>query len=253
MNALLAGFNLLPGAPLDGGRVLAAVLWWIRGDRAAARRSAARAGMVLGTVMMALGFVEILLAANLGGLWFVALGWYLTAAARAEVADAALDGTLTGVHVGDVMSAPAVYGYASQTVTDFLATVARIQAHRIFPVLDLDGRRVGQVSLTALARVPADQRDTVRLARDAQPVAGRDALSPGTPLVDAAPGLLAAGHRLAPVIADRRVCGVITAGDVARAIKLAALHVIPTRDDRPGWFPMNAGLGPRPAPGAPPV
>jgi Zn-dependent protease/predicted transcriptional regulator len=236
MNALLAVFNLLPGAPLDGGRVLAAVLWWIRGDRAAARRSAARAGMVLGTVMMALGFIEILLAANLGGLWFVALGWFLTAAARAEFADAALDGTLTGVHVGDVMSAPAVCGYASQTIADFLATVARVQPYRIFPVLDLDGRLVGLVSLTTLARVPADQRDTVRLARVAQPVAGQGPLSPSTPLVDAAPGLLAAGRRLAPVIDGGHVCGVITAGDVARAMQLAALHVIPARGDCTSQF-----------------
>jgi Zn-dependent protease/CBS domain-containing protein len=233
VNTILAGFNLLPGAPLDGGRVLAAALWWVRGDRAAARRTAGRVGMGLGWLLMALGFAEVLLAANLGGLWLVVLGWFLTSAARAETTDVTLRDTLAGVRVGDVMTTPAVCGYASQSVTDFVATVARHHPHRGFPVLDLDGRLVGLVTLTSLARVPAPSRDTVRLGQVMVPINRITPLDPAAPLVDAAPTLLAGGHRLAPVLSHGHLHGVITTGDLTHAVELAALNTTPTRSDQP--------------------
>jgi Zn-dependent protease/CBS domain-containing protein len=229
VNAILGLFNLLPGAPLDGGRVLAATLWWVRGDRAAARRAAGRAGMVLGGVLIAAGLAEVLLAANFGGLWLVVLGWFLTSAARAETIDVTLRDALAGVRVGDVMTTPAVCGYASQSIADFVATVARHHPHRIFPVVDPDGRLVGVVSLIRLAKVPTTDRHRVRLGDIRAPVDRIRVLEPTTPLIDAAPPLLAGGHRLAPVVADGRLTGVITPGDVARATELTTLGITPDR------------------------
>ncbi|GGM26655.1 site-2 protease family protein [Dactylosporangium sucinum] len=230
VNAILGVFNLLPGAPLDGGRVLAAVLWWVRGDRAAARRAAGRVGMVLGGVLIAAGFVEVLLTANFSGLWLVVLGWFLVMAARAETVDVMLRKTLAGIRVGDVMTTPAVYGYTSQSVADFVATVARRHPHRIFPVLDLDGRLAGLVSLTRLAKVPTADRGTVRVGEVVSvPVDRTRVLDPATALVDAAPALLSGGHRLAPVVIDGRLTGIVTHRDVARATELAELGVTPDR------------------------
>jgi hypothetical protein len=110
--------------PVGRGRILAAALWWIRGDRAAARRTVGRAGILLGTLLMLAGFGGVLLTANLGGLWLVILGWFLTSAARTEAMDLTLHETLAEVLVADVMSVPAACGYASQSVADFIATVA---------------------------------------------------------------------------------------------------------------------------------
>lgn len=229
VNAALAVFNLLPGAPLDGGRVLAAVLWWRRGDQVAARQAAGRAGRVLGGLLVAAGVAGVLLTGELSGLWLVLLGWFLASAARAETADAALRGRLAGVRVSDVMTAPAVCGYASQTVTSFLTTVARYRPHRTFPVLDLDGRLVGLISLAQLARVPAADRGTTRLADLQLPVARATVLDPATPLTEAAQALAGGGHRLALVAVDARCSGVVSASDVARAIELAAAGVLPDR------------------------
>ncbi len=212
VNGVLAVFNLLPGAPLDGGRVLTSILWWIRGDRASAQRSAARTGTAIGMLMMALGFVEILLLANLGGLWLVVLGWFLTSAARAESSAAALGGVLTEVQVGDVMSTPAVCGYTGQTVSYFLTAVARHQPHHGYPVLDLDGRVVGLVTLAGLARIAAPDRATLTLARVMVPFAQTAPLAPTMPLVDVAPNLLAGRGRLAPVVDGVRLCGVVRPG-----------------------------------------
>jgi Zn-dependent protease len=81
INAVLAVFNLLPGAPLDGGRVLAAALWHRHGDRLRAEITAARVGGALGWGMVGFGVLQVLAGA---GFWFILLGWYLSAAARAE-------------------------------------------------------------------------------------------------------------------------------------------------------------------------
>jgi len=74
VNLALAAFNLLPGAPLDGGRALAAILWRVRGDRAVARLAAARTGVALGVVLAGTGLVLALATGTFDGLWLVLLG-----------------------------------------------------------------------------------------------------------------------------------------------------------------------------------
>jgi Zn-dependent protease len=233
VNAVLAVFNLLPGAPLDGGRVLAAVLWWLRGDRVAARRTAARAGTILGILLIGAGIAEILLLANLGGLWLAVLGGFLAAAAQAEASDALTSDRLTGIRVAEAMTAPAVCGYAEQTVAGFVAATARHRPHRTFPVLDHDGRLAGVVSLSRLSRVPPAARDTVRLGEVHLGLDRTTVLTPDTPLVVAAQSLTAGGHRLAPVALDGHVYGVLSVADIARAMELIALDTTPDRSGTP--------------------
>jgi Zn-dependent protease/CBS domain-containing protein len=230
VNAVLAVFNLLPGAPLDGGRVLAAALWWLRGDRVAAHRAACRAGVVLGWVLIAAGLTQ-LLTSNLGGLWLVVLGWFLVGAAQAESAGEVLRGSLARLRVGDVMTPSPACGYTTQSVANFVATVAWQSPHRTFPVLDLGGRLAGVITLARLARVPAANRDVVRLAEVLTPLDQVLVLDPASPLADAASALYASGSQLAVVAIERHVSGVVSAGDVARAVELAPFRSPP---DRPG-------------------
>ncbi|MGV9536097.1 M50 family metallopeptidase [Streptosporangium sandarakinum] len=84
VNGVLAVFNMLPGAPLDGGRVLHAVLWWRCGDRERADRVAARAGQSLGMALIAAGVVQTLVWSPMGGLWTALVGWFLSGSARSE-------------------------------------------------------------------------------------------------------------------------------------------------------------------------
>lgn len=229
VNFVLAVFNLLPGAPLDGGRVLAALLWWTGMDRVRARRVAGRAGMVLGGLLIAAGIAQLILLGGLGGLWLALIGWFLIAAAGAENADARLRQALADLRVRDVMTTPARSGYANHSVTDFTDTVVRSHPHRSYPVVDLTGNVTGVVTLASLGRVPPAQRQTMRLADVQTPRDRLTVLDPDTPLVEVAPQLLAGGHRLAPVISEGNLLGVVCGGDVSRATELASLGVTPAR------------------------
>ncbi|MGW0844617.1 site-2 protease family protein [Streptomyces sp. NPDC002787] len=84
MNGVLAVFNLLPAAPLDGGRVVQALVWWRTGDRDRAEGTAARGGQVLGILLIALGWISVLRGV-FGGLWLAVIGFFLVVVAGAEL------------------------------------------------------------------------------------------------------------------------------------------------------------------------
>src|SRR5690606_17685310 len=99
INLILAVFNMMPAAPLDGGRVLRSFLWRRGGDRYEASMTAARAGRGFGWFLVALGFLQFVAGAGLAGLWLVLIGWFLTTVARAEEEHARVSGALSGVRV----------------------------------------------------------------------------------------------------------------------------------------------------------
>ena len=104
VNLILGLFNLIPGAPLDGGRVLRAIVWRLRGDRHQAALVATSAGTVVGYGLIGLGLAQFLVAGGIGGLWFVFIGWFLLSAARAEEAHERTRHALTGVKMADAMT-----------------------------------------------------------------------------------------------------------------------------------------------------
>jgi Zn-dependent protease len=104
INLILAIFNLVPAAPLDGGRVLHAILWRRRGDRTSAGITASHAGRIFGWTLVVLGIAEIWLLGAITGVWLILLGWFLISAATAEETQVVVLRDLDGVRVGDVMS-----------------------------------------------------------------------------------------------------------------------------------------------------
>lgn len=123
MNLVLGLFNLIPGAPLDGGRILRAYLWRRRGDRTRAAAGAARSGRFVGSALIALGLIQFLVGAVMGGLWTIFIGGFLLTAARAEKDDALSRRALVGVRVVEVMSPDPVGSACTRSwTTTYLAT-----------------------------------------------------------------------------------------------------------------------------------
>ena len=222
VNVVLAVFNLLPGAPLDGGRVLGAILWLRSGDEQLARKRAARSGQLVGQVLIALGVVELLLGFGVGGIWLALIGWYLMSAARAEEAHIDLLSTFEGVHVGDVMSTDVQSLDGDRTVADFVhheAATARVSS---FPVVDRDGALLGLVTLRRLRQLPPSEWSTTTLRAIAIPVDQLAVARPDEMLVDVLGRARTSSGRV--IVADgRRLVGMVTPGDVATAIERLSL------------------------------
>lgn len=104
INIMLGVFNMIPGFPLDGGRVLRAIVWWITGDAKRATIIAARIGQFIAFSMIVLGIWRFFNGAGLGGLWIAFIGWFLLSASRESYAQVAIAEGLRGVRVADVMS-----------------------------------------------------------------------------------------------------------------------------------------------------
>lgn len=109
VNLLLGLFNLLPGAPLDGGRLVRAYLWRRHGDIVRAGIGAARAGRVVALVLIALGLAEFVAGGLVGGVWLAFIGWFIFAAAREEETRISTRQLFAGVTVADAMTPPAAY------------------------------------------------------------------------------------------------------------------------------------------------
>lgn len=222
-NGFLAAFNLLPGAPLDGGRVLRALWWRHTGDRERADRVAARAGRILGAVIMGLGAAEFLALRSASGLWLLLIGWFLVTAAGAEEAAAAAKTALADVRVADVMTAHPELAPAWHTVAQFIDQAAAWSRQDAFPVVAFDGELTGVVLASQLARIPPGDRARLRLGQVALAVppsyrAGPD--DPAGPLLTRRP---LGGQVAAIVLADGQVTGIVTASDLRRALRWRTL------------------------------
>ena len=127
INMLLAVFNLVPAAPLDGGRLLRALLWRLRGDPWSSAVTAARAGRIFGFALIALGLLQVVTGRGFGGLWLALVGLFLVNAATAEEQHARVSGRLGGLPVAAVMSSPALTADPDVTVERFLHEVVLVQ------------------------------------------------------------------------------------------------------------------------------
>src|SRR4249919_1582176 len=135
-NILLAVFNLIPAAPLDGGRVLRAALWRRSGNREAAAITAARAGRFVGFAMVGLGLLQALLTGSFSGIWLVLIGWFLVSAATAEEQQARMGSRLSGVRVADVMTENPVVADGTMTLEDFVNRLAMSHQFSSYPLVD---------------------------------------------------------------------------------------------------------------------
>jgi Zn-dependent protease/CBS domain-containing protein len=156
VNILLGAFNLLPGFPLDGGRVLRAALWKRSGDMLRATKGAARTGTALGYLLIAVGVVMALLGSLLGGIWMAFVGWILTQASQAAYEQTSTETRLAGVRVRELITPARGLVPPDATVQEAADDYFRTMHARCLPVGSGDGSLAGVVCLSDLRHVDPD-------------------------------------------------------------------------------------------------
>lgn len=227
-NLIVGLFNLLPGLPLDGGRVLRAGLWAITGNMRTATRWAALGGQMIGWMLVFSGILMIfgghvpILGSGLGpGLWTALIGWFLRGAAVQSFTSAVLQDVLSGVHARDVMRTTGPWVNADTTVRT-LADEAFVRSEdRAYPVFDGD-HFAGVVTVAAVRKVPVSERDTliakdVMTSRERLTVVGSDEA-----LFEALRAMRRAETNVIPIVDGGRLVGMLHDSDVGRWLELHA-------------------------------
>lgn len=169
INILLAIVNLIPGYPLDGGRVLRAALWAVHGDDDRATSTAARVGLVIAGLFIAFGMVRLLGGAGLGGVWLAVVGWSLLVEARAGYEEVATTTSLRNVSTADAMNDDC-RNVGASTRLDELADDATHAGGRCFLVTGDDGTVVGLITPLDVASVQPSLWRTTRVGDAMRPL-----------------------------------------------------------------------------------
>ena len=218
INVLLAVFNVIPAAPLDGGRLLRAVLWRITGDRLKAAVWSARSGQVFGWALVVVAASLVLVRRDYSWLWFALLGWFLISAATSESQQAVIQSRLRTVPVRQIMTPDPVTVPASVTVAQFQADYLPRHRHSAFPVV-ADGRTVGLVTTHRINQVPTGERGQTTLGDVACPLSEVAQAAPDEPVADVLPRLNACSESRALVFTDGHLTGIVSPTDISRALE----------------------------------
>ncbi len=219
INLLLGAFNLVPGFPLDGGRVLRAIAWNVTGSMRRGTEIAVAAGHVVGYGIMILGFLELFAGEPLSGLWLAAIGWFLSSAATASLDQVRFEGLLRDVRVGAVMSADTTTVSPETTIVALIEHYLLPGNRRAMPVAR-DGQVVGMITLGDIQRVPAERREQTQVGEVMGGAGGLVAVRPNDRVIEAFEALGAGDFEQLPVLDDGRLVGVISRADIFRQLQL---------------------------------
>ncbi|HVG97121.1 MAG TPA: site-2 protease family protein [Chloroflexota bacterium] len=219
LNLILGTFNLLPGFPLDGGRVLLAAIWAVSRDRLLATRIASYVGQAIGLLLVLGGLAQLLNGGLLNGLWTAFVGWFLNSAAEQTRHAQEFRHSVAGIAVGSMMDARPPVAAPTMGLDEFVSQYVLRQGRRALPVCDGAGRLVGLITASDARRVPREAwpATSVGQAMTRPPL---KTAGPRTGL-DEALRLLADGdYHQVPVVEDGdRLVGMLSRADVLRFLR----------------------------------
>jgi len=213
INFMLAAFNMIPGYPLDGGRVLRAVIWWINKNAVRATEIAARVGQVIAFLFILWGLYEFFVGRNFGGLWIAFIGWFLLDASRSSYLQTEFMEVLRGRTVADLMDriCPAVEAHLS--VEDFVHQYLLTSGRRCFVVVQ-DGRLVGLITPNEVKHVEQERWNQTSIQSVMRPVSQLRVVTPETPVVQALAMMGREDLNQLPVVSEGQLQGILSRGNI---------------------------------------
>ena len=218
MNLMLALFNLVPAFPLDGGRVLRAILWWWRKDRLGATRVSSLIGQGFAFALIGVGVLRILSSGSIAaGIWLCLIGLFIRSAARAQYQQVAWTQLLAGEPVSQFMSRDPVVVPRHISIGELMNSYVR--AHRLptFPVVE-DERVLGLVDAQAAARTPQHDWDRQSVGTVTEPCSANNTVGPDTDALDALGRMRRNGLGRLLVVDGGQLVGTLTLADLGRGL-----------------------------------
>jgi Zn-dependent protease/predicted transcriptional regulator len=217
INFLLAAFNLAPGFPLDGGRVLRAIAWRITDNFSKATRIATRTGQFFAYLMIFAGIWIALRGNWFGGIWWVFIGWFLLSAAQESYAQMAIHNTLEGVHASDIMSKDIPTVPRDLSLENYVHEV--LQTGRRCHIVTGNGAPVGLVTFHAAKGIPRDEWSNTSIQAAMRPMDKIKWASPAEPVLSILERMQTEDVNQMPVIEEGRVVGMIARDSILRVLQ----------------------------------
>lgn len=218
INVVVAAFNLIPGFPLDGGRLLRGALWGRLG-RVRATQAAATVGTLFAYLLIVTGALTLLGGQAVAGMWHILIGWFLKDAALSAYREVRLDETLAGVTVGDAMVREVATIPGEISVSDAAREYFMRTGYGAYPVVR--GQAVvGLLTLRDVLKMPAEERDNTSVQGAMIPLRDDLVAAPGDPVGEALARLAGSTIGRLLVMEDGRLLGVLSARGVLRQLKL---------------------------------
>jgi Zn-dependent protease/predicted transcriptional regulator len=221
INIALAAFNMIPGYPLDGGRVLRAVIWWITHNADRSTRKAAQAGQAVAFILILLGLFRFFVGASFGGLWLAFIGWFLHDASRASYVQVELIAGLRDRRVADIMdhACPTVEGHL--TLQDFVDDYVFRTGRRCFVVVQ-NGRVTGLITPHEVRTVDRASWSQTSVQSVMRPLGQLRTVTPDTPAVQALELMSREDINQLPVVSDGHLEGIFSRGHVLNFLRAHA-------------------------------
>jgi Zn-dependent protease/CBS domain-containing protein len=222
INLALAIFNLVPGFPLDGGRILRGIAWGITGNFQRATRIASITGKVFAYAMIIFGAWQAMTGNWIGGIWTAFIGWFLLSAAQESYAQVAVQNTLMGVRTGDVMTREVPTVTRDMSIDEYVHEVLRTGAR--FHLVTGAGNPVGLISLDAARTVPKDEWTNTSIQAVMLPIDRMHSAEPDEPVLAVLQRMKGNNIHQMPVVSDGHIVGMVGLDDIVRVLQ-TRIHV----------------------------
>lgn len=217
INMLLAAFNLVPAFPLDGGRMLRAILWGWKGDLRWATRIAANAGAAFGYGLIALGLFNLISGYVVAGIWYMLIGFFVRAAAAGSYNQMQARQFYHGEPVRRFMVTDPTTVPPNITVHELVDDYVYRHYHELFPVVE-DSRLLGCIGISEIRQTPRERWDLVKVFDAMTPASPDNTVDAQTDAAEALAVMRRTGNSRLMVVGKGQLVGIVTLKDLLRLI-----------------------------------
>jgi CBS domain-containing protein len=218
VNIAVAAFNMMPGFPMDGGRILRAVIWWATGNAERATRAAAMAGQSIALGFIVLGLFSFFAGAGFSGLWIAFIGWFLLDAARMSYAQVEIYKRLRGVRVADVMNRDYPTVDSRTNLQAFAEDYLLRTGTRCFIVVE-NNRPIGMITPHEVKQVEEKRRPLALVGDVMRPFEQLRKATPDMPIIEALETMAGEDLNQLPVTSDGHLEGMLSRSHILQLLQ----------------------------------